>query len=158
MFHFAQLIISFFQQCDSNNKHQWTNNNNLQCSDNNIKTKNDRCVNGACVGTPYNCLSCERHDGNGGCPIQSGYCIISYSDQRTCFANNQYKPGNPCQVHVNLIIYSILVITYCDQELNWLSYAKCYLFIIHIYSLLKLQRRAVCVYIFFTCVVNVLNK
>ncbi|KAJ7365966.1 hypothetical protein OS493_002705 [Desmophyllum pertusum] len=56
------------QQCDSNNKHQWTNNNNLRCSDNNLRTKNDRCVNGACHG-----------------------------GQRTCFAKNQYKPGNPCQ-------------------------------------------------------------
>ncbi|KAJ7365983.1 hypothetical protein OS493_002725 [Desmophyllum pertusum] len=84
------------QQCDSNNKHQWTNNNNLRCSDNNLRTKNDRCVNGACVGTPYSCLSCETHDGSG-CPIKSGYCIIQHGGQKTCFAKNQYKPGNPCQ-------------------------------------------------------------
>ncbi|KAL9987448.1 hypothetical protein ACROYT_G001761 [Oculina patagonica] len=83
------------QQCDSNNQHQWTSNNYLQCSDNNIKTK-DRCVNGACVGTLYDCLSCERHDGKG-CPVQPGYCTIHYNGQRTCFAKSQYKPGNPCQ-------------------------------------------------------------
>ncbi len=87
----------FFQECDSNYKHQWTNNNNLQCSDNNLRTRNDRCVNGACVGTPYNCLACETHDGSG-CPIQSGYCVIQHGGNRTCFAKNQYKPGNRCQV------------------------------------------------------------
>ncbi|KAL9987472.1 hypothetical protein ACROYT_G001785 [Oculina patagonica] len=83
-------------QCDRNYKHRWTNNNKLNCSDNNLKTKDDRCVNGACVGTPYSCLSCETHDGNG-CPIQSGYCIIQHRGKRTCFAKNQYTPGNPCQ-------------------------------------------------------------
>ncbi|XP_020602178.1 neurogenic locus Notch protein-like, partial [Orbicella faveolata] len=84
------------QQCDSNRNNQWTNNNNLQCSDNNLKTKNDRCSSGTCVGTPYNCLSCETHDGSG-CPIKSGYCIIQHGGQRTCYAKNHYKPGNPCQ-------------------------------------------------------------
>ncbi len=91
------LIFLICQQCDSNNKHQWTNNNNLQCSDNNTRTKDDHCVNGACVGTPYNCLACETHDGSG-CQFKSGYCIIEYGGQKTCFAKNQYKPGNPCQV------------------------------------------------------------
>ncbi|KAL9987476.1 hypothetical protein ACROYT_G001789 [Oculina patagonica] len=84
------------QQCDSNKKHQWTKNNNLRCSDSNLRTKNDRCLNGACVGTPYTCLACESHDGSG-CPIKRGYCIINYRGRRTCFANNHYKPGNPCQ-------------------------------------------------------------
>ena len=96
--------LYFFQQCDSNYKHQWTNNNNLQCSDNNVKTKSDRCSNGACVGTPYNCLSCERHDGSG-CSIQSGYCIVQHGGQRTCFAKYQYKPGNPCQVMIVTVVF-----------------------------------------------------
>ncbi|KAJ7389370.1 hypothetical protein OS493_032227, partial [Desmophyllum pertusum] len=64
--------------------------------DNNLRTKDDRCVNGACVGTPYSCLSCETHDGSG-CPIKSGYCIIQHGGQRACFAKIQYKPGNLCQ-------------------------------------------------------------
>ncbi|XP_078378028.1 uncharacterized protein LOC144661203 isoform X1 [Oculina patagonica] len=85
------------QECDSINNNQWTNNNNLPCNDNNLTTKGDRCMSGACVGTPYSCLSCETHDGSG-CPIKSGYCIIQQSSQRTCFAKNQYKSGNPCQI------------------------------------------------------------
>ncbi|KAL9987480.1 hypothetical protein ACROYT_G001793 [Oculina patagonica] len=84
------------QKCDSNRNTQWTNDNNLPCSDNNLRTKDDRCSSGTCVGTPYNCLSCETHDGSG-CPIKSGYCIIQNGGQRTCYAKNHYKPGNPCQ-------------------------------------------------------------
>ena len=86
-----------FQQCDSNNVNEWTINNNLPCSDNNVRTKDDHCVTGICVGTFYNCPSCEAHDGSG-CPIKPGYCLIQHRGQRTCFAKNQYKPGNPCQV------------------------------------------------------------
>lgn len=67
-------------------------------------TKDDRCSSGTCVGTPYNCLSCETHDGSG-CPIKSGYCIIQHGGQRTCYAKNHYKPGNPCQVRLYLLIY-----------------------------------------------------
>ena len=74
----------------------WSN-KNLPCSDHNTRTNDDRCRNGFCIGTPYNCLPCERHDGSG-CPIKSGYCIIQKGKQRTCYAKNQYKPGNPCQV------------------------------------------------------------
>ncbi|PFX19963.1 hypothetical protein AWC38_SpisGene15613 [Stylophora pistillata] len=84
------------QQCDSNNINKWTINNNLQCSDRNMRTKDDHCVTGICVGTFYNCPSCEAHDGSG-CPIKPGYCVIQHRGQKTCFARNQYKPGNPCQ-------------------------------------------------------------
>ncbi|XP_048583423.1 uncharacterized protein LOC116619209 isoform X2 [Nematostella vectensis] len=84
------------QECNSANPHQWTNNNALPCSDNNVQTKNDRCSNGACMGTPYSCLPCESHDGRG-CPLKSGYCIIQHGGTRACFANQQLKPGNPCQ-------------------------------------------------------------
>lgn len=59
-------------------------------------------MNGACVGTPYNCLACETHDGSG-CQIKSGYCIIEFGGQKTCVAKNQYKPGNPCQVGEKII-------------------------------------------------------
>lgn len=89
----------FFQECDRNDKHKWTNNNNLQCSDNNVRTNDDRCVNGVCVGTPYSCLSCQTHDGSG-CPIKPGYCILDHGGKRTCFAKNQYIHGNPCQVGI----------------------------------------------------------
>ena len=90
-----------FQQCDSNNVNEWTINNNLPCSDNNVRTKDDHCVTGICVGIFYNCPSCEAHDGSG-CPIKPGYCLIQHRGQRTCFAKNQYKPGNPCQVGSDL--------------------------------------------------------
>ncbi|XP_066021515.1 latent-transforming growth factor beta-binding protein 2-like [Pocillopora verrucosa] len=84
------------QECDSNHNDRWTNNNNLKCNDTNLKTKDDRCLSGTCVGTLYNCLSCETHDGSG-CPIEPGYCIIQQVGQRKCYATNHYKPGNPCQ-------------------------------------------------------------
>ncbi|XP_066021598.1 protein crumbs homolog 1-like isoform X2 [Pocillopora verrucosa] len=84
------------QECDSNHNDRWTNNNNLKCNDTNLKTKDDRCLSGTCVGTPYNCLSCETHDGSG-CPIEHGYCIIQQEGQRKCYAANHFKPGNPCQ-------------------------------------------------------------
>ncbi|XP_068740144.1 latent-transforming growth factor beta-binding protein 4-like [Montipora capricornis] len=84
------------QQCDSNKNNQWTNNNNLLCSDNNLNTKDDRCLSGNCVGTSYNCLSCETHDGRG-CPLKAGYCVIMTGGLRTCYAQNHFKPGNPCQ-------------------------------------------------------------
>ena len=97
----AIMSMIFLQQCDSNNIHRWTYNNNLRCSDYNSLTKDDRCRSGYCKGTPYNCLSCEQHDGRG-CPIKPGYCIIQKGNQRTCYAKNQYKPGNPCQVKYGL--------------------------------------------------------
>lgn len=88
----------FSQQCDSSkNKREWTINDNLQCSDNNVTTKDDRCLHGVCKGTSYSCLECEQHDGRG-CPIKSGYCIILTGSQRKCYAKEKKKPGNPCQV------------------------------------------------------------
>ena len=88
------------QQCDSNKEHSWTSNNNLPCSDNSVKTKDDRCVNGACRGTAYTCLPCENQDGSG-CPLKPGYCIIQHGGRRTCFGDRTLKPGNPCQVRLN---------------------------------------------------------
>ena len=101
-------MFIFLQECDSSRKHQWTINDNLQCNDKNIRTKNDRCVNGICRGTPYDCLSCETHDGSG-CPLQPGYCVIHHDGQRTCFAENQYKPGNPCQVGMKTVVGMIYI-------------------------------------------------
>ncbi|XP_073243741.1 uncharacterized protein [Porites lutea] len=86
------------QQCDSsNNKRLWTINDNLQCSDNDVTTKDDQCLSGVCKGTPYNCLECEQHDGAGGCPIKSGYCIIGTESQRKCYAKEDKELSNPCQ-------------------------------------------------------------
>ena len=79
------------------NKREWTINDNLQCSDNNVTTKDDRCLNGVCKGTSYSCLECEQHDGRG-CPIKSGYCIIQTGSQRECYAKEEKKLDYPCQV------------------------------------------------------------
>ncbi|CAB4034879.1 extracellular matrix A-like [Paramuricea clavata] len=85
------------QQCNSNNPKRWTANNNLKCSDNNVKTRNDRCINGDCSGQPYTCLSCQDHY-NDACRLKSGYCIIKTNNVDTCYRANTAKPGNPCQV------------------------------------------------------------
>ncbi|XP_028398913.1 uncharacterized protein LOC114522435 [Dendronephthya gigantea] len=84
------------QQCNSNNPTRWTANNNLKCSDNNVKTRNDRCVNGECRGQPYTCLPCQDHH-NDACRLKSGYCIIKHNNVDTCYRANTAKPGNPCQ-------------------------------------------------------------
>lgn len=89
----------FSQQCDTiNNKRQWTINDNLQCSDNDVTTKDDQCLSGVCKGTPYNCLECEQHEGAGGCRIKSGYCIIGTGSQRKCYAKEDKELSSPCQV------------------------------------------------------------
>ncbi|XP_028399276.1 neurogenic locus notch homolog protein 1-like [Dendronephthya gigantea] len=80
------------QDCQSSQKTRWTNNNALSCSDGNLCTKNDRCVNGVCVGTPFTCRSCESCDGTG-CVINPGYCVID----GICYTNGNLRPGNPCQ-------------------------------------------------------------
>lgn len=84
------------QQCNSNNPTRWTANNNLKCSDNNVKTRNDRCTNGECRGVPYSCLTCQEHH-NDACRLKPGYCVIKYNNVDTCYATNAAKPGNPCQ-------------------------------------------------------------
>ncbi|XP_048588685.1 neurogenic locus notch homolog protein 1 [Nematostella vectensis] len=84
------------QQCNSNDKFHWTNNNHLPCNDNNPTTKNDYCDNGVCKGHPYNCLPCETQDGIG-CSLKPKYCVIEYNGNRTCFAGGTLNPGNPCQ-------------------------------------------------------------
>ena len=77
------------------------------------------------MGTPYNCLSCESHDGSG-CQLQSGYCIIIQGGQRTCFAKNQYKPGNPCQVSLTSsdhIIWDVCVTPSSVDKQSYISHA-----------------------------------
>lgn len=88
------------QQCSSANKFAWTNNNNLRCSDGNIRTKNDRCLNGACVGTLYSCLQrCEDYTGSG-CQHNRG-CVILYNGARRCFNDGDLKPDNECYVSMS---------------------------------------------------------
>ncbi|XP_046852682.1 uncharacterized protein LOC124445941 [Xenia sp. Carnegie-2017] len=85
------------QQCNSNNPKRWTANNNLKCSDGNVKTRNDRCVNGECSGTPFTCLSCQDHY-NDACKLKSGYCVIKNAQNvDSCYRAKLAKPGNSCQ-------------------------------------------------------------
>ena len=109
------------QQCDSNTNTQWTN-NNLPCNDSNTKTRDHRCRNGACAGTPHSCLSCEMHDGRG-CLPRDGYCVIQYSNQRTCFSLDQTKPGNPCQVSLtaNKIGTFFILIEQRVRFIHWIG-------------------------------------
>ena len=98
LYQYQDRLRFFSQQCDSSiNKREWTINNNLQCSDNNVTTKDDRCLNGVCKGKSYSCLECEQHNGSG-CPIKSGYCIIQNGSQRECYAKEEKKLDYPCQV------------------------------------------------------------
>ena len=88
-------IYLFFliQDCNSKNKLHWSNNNALKCTDGNLCSRNDKCVNGVCRGTSFTCRSCETCDGSG-CKIKPGFCVI----EGTCYSNNQLRPGKPCQV------------------------------------------------------------
>ena len=81
------------QDCNSKNKISWSNNNALSCSDGNLCTRGDHCVNGVCKGTPFTCRSCETCDGTW-CQIKPGFCVIN----RTCYRQGHIKSGNTCQV------------------------------------------------------------
>ena len=54
-----------------------------QCDDNDIETRNDRCLNGVCVGTPYTCGFCERHNGE------------------SCVRLSQVNAGTECEAHLH---------------------------------------------------------
>ena len=65
-------------------------NPNTVCSDGDLCTHNDRCINGQCVGTPINC-----DDGNT-CTNDlclNGGCLYVYLNNQTC------DDGNPCTVN-----------------------------------------------------------
>ena len=75
--------------------------NYLGCNDNDIKTAYDRCIDGACVGVPYNCddgLSCTEDTWNGdgtcGHALNSGTCLL---DGR-CYADGGANAQNACQI------------------------------------------------------------
>ena len=54
-----------------------------QCDDNDIETRDDRCLNGVCMGTPYTCGFCERHDGE------------------SCVRLSQVNAGTECEAHLH---------------------------------------------------------
>ena len=87
----------FQQNCNSANKYAWTNNNNLPCNDRKACTKNDRCSNGVCSGTPFSCLPCEECY-NDACRVKPGYCVINEGGRRQCFRHGALRPGHQCQV------------------------------------------------------------
>lgn len=89
--------IAIQQDCNSANNLAWTNNNALSCSDNKACTKNDRCSNGVCSGTPFTCLPCEECY-NDACRVKPGYCVINDGGTRKCFNHGAIRPGYPCQV------------------------------------------------------------
>ncbi|CAB3984855.1 extracellular matrix A-like [Paramuricea clavata] len=80
------------QDCQTYRKTIWTNNNALSCSDNNLCTRNDKCVDGTCKGTPFTCLGCQRCNGDR-CMIKPGFCVID----GICYSHRNLRPGKPCQ-------------------------------------------------------------
>ena len=93
-----EFYISVQQDCNSASKLAWTNNNALSCSDNVACTKNDRCSNGVCSGTPFTCLPCEECY-NDACRVKPGFCVINDGGTRKCFNHGALRPGYPCQVN-----------------------------------------------------------
>lgn len=89
--------IAVLQDCNSANKQAWTNNNALPCNDNVACTRNDRCSNGVCAGTPFSCLPCEECY-NDTCRVKPGFCLINDSGTQQCFNHGDVRPGYPCQV------------------------------------------------------------
>ena len=90
-------VFTFQQDCNSANKIGWTNNNALSCSDSKACTRNDRCSNGGCVGTPFTCLSCEECY-NDACRVKTGWCVIQDGNVKKCFRHGSLRPGYQCQV------------------------------------------------------------
>ena len=94
---FTSRHITIQQDCNSAKKQAWTNNNTLQCTDNVACTKNDRCSNGVCFGTPFTCLPCEECY-NDTCRVKPGFCVINDGRSQKCFNHGDIRPGYPCQV------------------------------------------------------------
>ena len=95
-----RLVWSFFsyKKCHSSYKTRWTNDNSRRCSDGiHACTRNDRCLNGRCIGTPFTCLLCEECY-NDVCRVKPGYCTIMVGGVKTCFSHGNLRPGYPCQV------------------------------------------------------------
>ncbi|XP_068693813.1 SCO-spondin-like isoform X2 [Montipora foliosa] len=84
------------QDCQSTNKMAWTNNNALPCNDGVACTRNDRCSNGSCAGTPFTCLSCEECY-NEACHVKTGFCAIQEGWKKVCSSHGDIRPGYPCQ-------------------------------------------------------------
>ena len=80
------------QECQKSYETAWRYNNALSCSDNNLCTRNDRCVYGTCRGTPFKCLVCESCNGES-CTVNLGFCV----NDGKCYCNGHLRPGNPCQ-------------------------------------------------------------
>jgi hypothetical protein len=77
---------------------QWTE--TATCDDGDSCTRDDRCMEGRCQGTPYECVGggeCTRSrcDGLGGCfeELVAGYCRIA----GLCVRGGQRDPANACQ-------------------------------------------------------------
>ena len=79
-------------QCQECHAKVWKNNDALACSDNNLCTRNDRCVNGTCTGIPFTCLECQVCDGSR-CEIKPDFCVINGK----CYRHGELRPGKPCQ-------------------------------------------------------------
>ncbi|HBG28854.1 MAG: hypothetical protein A2Y10_00605 [Planctomycetes bacterium GWF2_41_51] len=83
------------------NKVQWSNDNELPCSDGNPCTYDDHCTqNGTCESTAFTCndgLSCTSDVCNGDFTCTSvivqGHCVINYQ----CYNRGDINPNNPCQ-------------------------------------------------------------
>jgi hypothetical protein len=77
----------------------WSPLSGMLCDDLDGCTTGDVCQDGACLGTPYDCvddLDCTANlcDGVGGCtfPLMDDWCYI----EDTCYRNGQTMPGDDC--------------------------------------------------------------
>jgi len=71
------------------------------CDDGDSCTRDDRCTEGRCEGTRYECIGAgectrSRCDGRGGCTdeLSPGYCRIA----GLCFRDGERNPADPCQL------------------------------------------------------------
>jgi hypothetical protein len=72
----------------------------LDCDDENPCTLLDQCLNGFCVGEPYECddgraCTSDECDGDGGCifAVSLGYCLIG----NQCIDHSTANPDNSCE-------------------------------------------------------------